>query len=226
MKFEEHVLMELKAEIVARNKARRQLVRRRLLTGGAVAAIAAAAAVAVPFLNGSETPAYAVTKNSDGTITLKINEFRDPDQVEKDLAAVGVTADVSYVKPGTRCAPDRGDADFGPSFSKEELKSKDPKVHKKIREAIENSANGKTFKMGSGQVRISPQYIKPGQTAVMEFTENADQTSGPEKPRALWGFSGYLVTGPVKPCKVIDDPSWDKMPDPKTNPEAYPPPGS
>lgn len=218
--------MELKAEIVARNKARRLLIRRRLLAGGAVAAIAAAAAVAVPFLNGSETPAYAVTKNTDGTITLKINEFRDPAQVEKDLAAVGVTADVSYVKPGTRCAPDRGDADFGPSFSKEELKSKDPEVHKKIREAIENSANGKTFKMGGGQVRISPQYIKPEQTAVMEFTENEDQTSGPEKPRALWGFSGYLVTGPVKPCKVIDDPSWGKMPDPKTNPEAYPPPGS
>jgi RNA polymerase sigma factor (sigma-70 family) len=53
-------------------------------------------------------PAYVVTKNTDGTITLKINEFRDPDQVESDLAKLGVTADVSYVKPGTRCAPDRG----------------------------------------------------------------------------------------------------------------------
>ncbi|GAA3256217.1 hypothetical protein [Nonomuraea helvata] len=226
MNFKEHTLMELKAEIVARNKARRLRIRRRLLAGGAVAAIAAATAVAVPILTGSETPAYAVTKNTDGTITLKINEFRDPDQVEEDLAKLGVTADVSYVKPGTRCAPNRGDADLGPSFSKEELKSKDPEVHKRIREALANSANGKTFKLGGGQVRISPQYIKQDQTAVMEFTENADQTSGPEKPRVLWGFSGYLVTGPVKPCKVIADPSWDKMPDPKTNPEAYPPPGS
>ena len=140
MKFKEHVLMELKAEIVARNKARRLLVRRRLLTGAAVAGIAAAAAVAVPFLNGSVTPAYAVTKNTDGTITLKINEFRDPAQVEKDLAALGLTADVSYVKPGTRCAPDRGHTDAGPSFSKEELNSKDPEVQKKIREAIEQLA--------------------------------------------------------------------------------------
>ncbi|MFG1687922.1 hypothetical protein ACGFNP_47785 [Nonomuraea sp. NPDC049269] len=226
MNFKEHVLMELKAEIVARNKARRLLVRRRLLATGAVATIAATAAVAVPLLTGSETPAYAVTKNTDGTITLKINEFRDPDQVEKDLAKLGVTADVSYVKPGSRCAPGRGEGEGAASFSKEELKSKDPKVQKRIEEAIANSPNGKTFKMGRGQVRINPQYIKPGQTAVMEFTENADQTSGPDKPRVLWGFSGYLVTSPAKPCKVIADPSWDKLPDPKTNPEAYPPPGS
>ncbi|MFG1964059.1 hypothetical protein [Nonomuraea sp. NPDC049028] len=226
MRFKEQLLMELKTEIAARNTARRVVVRRRLLAGAAVAAMAAAAAVAVPFLTGSETPAYAVTKNGDGSVTLKITEFRNPDQVEKDLATAGVTADVSYVKPGTRCAPGRGDADFGPSFSKEEITSKDPAVQKRVREAIENSVNKKTFKLGRGEVRISPQYIKTGQTAVMEFVENADQTSGPEKPRALWGFSGYLITGPVKPCKVIDDPSWDKMPDPKKHPEAYPPAGS
>ncbi|MEV0390991.1 sigma factor-like helix-turn-helix DNA-binding protein [Nonomuraea sp. NPDC050643] len=209
----------------ARLHRARLLVRRRLATGAVVAGIAAAAAVAAPFLNGSETPAYAVTKNTDGTITLKINEFRDPARVEKDLAAVGLTADVSYVKPGTRCAPGRGTTD-GPSFSKEELKSKDPEVRKRIREAIENSPNGRAFKLGGGEVRIDPRHIRPDQTAVMEFTENEDQTSGPEKPRALWEFGGYLVTGPVKPCKVVDDPSWDEMPDPKTNPEAYPPPGT
>jgi hypothetical protein len=226
MKFEEHVLMELKAEIVARNKARHLRVKRRLAAGAVVAGLAAAAAVAVPYLNGSETPAYAVTRNTDGTISLKINEFRDPAQVERDLAAVGLTADVSYVEPGTRCAPGRGASDSGPSFSKEELKSKDPQVQKRIREAIMNSPNSLAFKPGRGEIRIDPRHIKPDQTAVLEFTENEDQTSGPEKPRALWQFSGYLVTGPLKPCKVIDDPSWDRMPDPKTNPEAYPPPGS
>lgn len=226
MNFKEHVLMELKDEIVARNNDRRRRGRRRLLTGAAAAGLAALAAVTVPFLNGSEAPAYAVTKNTDGTITLKINEFRDPAKVEKDLAALGLTADVSYTKPGTRCAEGRGQTDVGPTFSKEELKSKDPEVQKKIREAIENSPNSKAFKLGNGEVRINPRLIKAGQTAVMEFTENEDQTSGPEKPRPLWGFGGYIVTGPVKPCEVVDDPSWDKMPDPKTNPEAYPPAGS
>ncbi|MEV3985914.1 hypothetical protein [Nonomuraea sp. NPDC049758] len=225
MNFKEHVLMEMKAEIEARNGARRRRTRRRLLTGAAVAAVAAAAAVVTPFLNGSDAPAYALTKNTDGTITLQINEFRDPAQVEKDLEALGVPSDVSYLKPGTRCAPDRAPADAGPSFTKEELQSKDPAVRKRIKEAIENTPNAKTFRMGGGQVRIDPKRIKTGQTAVLEFTENGDQTSGPEKPRALWQFSGFLVDGPAKPCKVIDDPSWDQMPDPKEHPEAYPPPG-
>ncbi|MEV4398418.1 hypothetical protein [Nonomuraea sp. NPDC049607] len=225
MNFKEHVLMELKAEIEARNGARSRRTRRRLLTGTAVAAVLAAAAVATPFLNGSDTPAYAVSKNTDGTITLKINEFQDPGQVEKDLAALGLPADVSYLKPGTRCAPDRAPADAGPSFTKEELQSKDPAVHERIRKAIENSPNAKTFRLGNGQVQIDPKRIKPGQTAVMEFTEDDDQTSGPEKPRALWQFGGFVVDGPAKPCKVIDDPSWDQMPDPKKHPEAYPPSG-
>ncbi|SEG63739.1 hypothetical protein SAMN05444920_103618 [Nonomuraea solani] len=226
MNFKEHVLMELKAEIVARNQARRRLVRRRLITGAAVAGIAASAAIAVPFLIGSESPAYAVTKHDDGTITLKINEFRDPDKVEKDLAAAGLTADVSYVKPGTRCATGRGKSEGSPSFPKEELQSKDPAVQKKIEEAMEQSQNAKAFKLGRGEVRISPQYIKTGQTAVMEFVENSDQSSGPDKPRVLWEFAGFVITGPVQPCKVVKDPSWDKLPDPKTNPEAYPPAGS
>lgn len=226
MNYKEHVLMALKDEIVARNNDRRRRGRRRLFTGAAVAGLAAVAALAVPFLNGSETPAYAVTKNTDGTITLKISEFRDPARVEEDLAAAGLTADVSYTKPGTRCAPGRGHTEAGPTFSKEELESKDPEVHRKIREAIENSPNGKAFKLGGGELRIDPQHIRAGQTAVMEFTENADQSSGPEKPRPLWGFSGYVVTGAVKPCKVIDDPSWDRMPDPEKHPEAYPPAGS
>ncbi|NJP89830.1 hypothetical protein HCN51_10290 [Nonomuraea sp. FMUSA5-5] len=226
MNFKEHVLMELRAEIVARNEARRRRVRRRLFTGAALAGLAAVAAVAAPLLTGSETPAYAVTKNTDGTITLKINEFRDPAQVEQDLKDLGVTADVSYVKPGTRCAPGRGESDSGPSFTKEELQSKDPAVRKRIKDAIDNSPNAKALKIGRGEVRIDPHHIKRGQTAVMEFTENADQTSGPEKPRALWQFSGYLVTGPVAPCRIIDDPSWDELPDPKKHPEAYPPAGS
>ncbi|NUS02545.1 MAG: hypothetical protein HOV97_08260 [Nonomuraea sp.] len=98
-------------------------------------------------------------------------------------------------------------------------------MRKRVREAIENSPNGRGFRLGGGEPRIDPSYVKAGQTAVMEFTENADQTSGPEKPRPLWGFSGYVVTGAVKPCQVVDDPSWDEMPDPETHPEAYPPAG-
>ncbi|MEW9552567.1 hypothetical protein [Nonomuraea sp. NPDC050783] len=227
MSFKEHVLMEIRTEIVARNDARRRRVRRHLMTAAAATGVAVAAAVAVPVLTGGGSPAYAVTENGDGTITLEIKEFRDPGKVEQDLRELGVTADVSYLRPGTRCAPRRGRSDSGPSFSEQEIRSKDPAVRKRVREAIEKARDGKAVKpAGGGRVRIDPRHIREGETAVMEFTENTDRTSGPEKPGVVWSFAGYLVTGPVKPCTVVPDPSWSVMPDPATNPEAYPPPGS
>lgn len=164
--------MELKAEIGERNEraARgpaRSKTRRRLLAGVAAAGIAAAAMVAVPLVTGSESSAYALTRNPDGSLTLKINEFRDSDQVERDLAELGVKADVSYVKPGTWCAPDRGRMVGASSIDPADLRSKDPKV-----------------------------------------------------------FGFVLIDGPVKPCTVVDDPSWNDIGDPVKNPEAFPPPGS
>jgi hypothetical protein len=37
----------------------------------------AAAVIAVPLTTGAESPAYAATKNTDGTITVRTNEFKD-----------------------------------------------------------------------------------------------------------------------------------------------------
>ncbi|MDP9864958.1 MULTISPECIES: hypothetical protein [Streptosporangium] len=233
MNFEERLLMELKAEIGERNEraARgpaRSKMRRRLLAGVAAAGIAAAAVVAVPLVTGTESPAYALTQNPDGSLTLQINEFRDPGQVERDLAELGVRADVSYVKPGKWCAPDRGRM-AGPSSSVDlaDLKSKDPKVKARASKLMEDSPSERAYDLvRNGGVRIYPKEIKPEQTAVMMFTENDDQTSGPEKPRALWQFGFVLIDGPVKPCTVVDDPSWNDIGDPAKNPEAFPPPGS
>lgn len=224
MNFEERLLMELKTEMnerAARGPVRRPL-RRRLLMGVAVAGLAAAALVAVPMVTGTENSAYALTENPDGSITLKINEFRDPDQVERDLAGLGVKADVSYVQPGKRCAPDRFSTVGEPTFTPEELRSKDPEVKKRILKAMESSPSSQAYDtVPEGGLRIYPQKIKPDWTVVMEFTENEDQTSGPEKPRALWQFLFQVTDGPVKPCVVVDDPSWDVI-----DPNGLPPAGS
>ncbi|MFI7708158.1 hypothetical protein [Nonomuraea sp. NPDC049480] len=206
MNFEEQILMELKAEIAARNERRRR-TGRRLLAGAAVAGLAAVAAVAVPMLTGSETPAYALTQNSDGTIRVLVNEFRDADRLERDLGAMGVTADVTYVKPGKWCKPDRGQIVGGDSTTHEDWRK---------------TTSYKAAQPATKGIEINPRYIGKGQTLVLEFTENADQTSGPEKPRALWQFSARVMSGPVKPCVVIDNPSWN---DPG-GPEAQPPAGS
>lgn len=207
MNFEEYLLMELKTEIVARGERRRR-AGRRLFAGAAVAGLAAAAAIAVPLLTGSETRAYAVTRNADGTIRVEVNEFRDADKLERDLEAMGVVAAIDYVKPGKKCQGDRGTIVGDGKW--------------KTPEEWEKSVSFKAAQMRKGGVDINPKYVAKGHTLVMEFTENEDQTSGPEKPRALWQFKTMVITGAVKPCVIVDDPSWYDV----GGPEGQPPAGS
>ncbi|MFE3450940.1 hypothetical protein ACFXJ8_18615 [Nonomuraea sp. NPDC059194] len=207
MSFEEHLLMELKAEIVARGQRRRR-AGRRLAAGAVVAGLAAAAAIAVPLLTGSEPRAYAVTRNADGTIRVEVNEFRDADKLERDLKGMGVAAEVDYVKPGKKCKGERGEIVGGDkSLTFEEW---------------QKSVSYKAAHPRGAGVDIDPAYVAKGNTLVMEFTENEDQTSGPEKPRALWQFKGIVVKGEPKPCHVVDDPSWNDL----GGPEGQPPAGS
>ncbi|MEV0197927.1 hypothetical protein [Nonomuraea sp. NPDC050691] len=207
MSFEERLLMELKTEVAARGaEHRRRVTVRRLFAGAAVAGVAAAAAVAVPLLTGTESPAYAVTKNTDGTIRVQIKEFRDADKLEADLARMGVTADVTFLKPGTWCKDGRG------KVAGDEVKNP---------EEWDKSISGRAVRHRRAGVDIDPRYIGKGRTLVLMYTENEDQTSGPEKPRALWQYAGLVIEGPVKPCVVVKNPSWDDV-----DGEGQPPPGN
>ncbi|MFF4623732.1 hypothetical protein [Nonomuraea jabiensis] len=179
MRFEEQLLMDLKAEIGARTERRRR-VTRRLLAGGAVAGLAATAAIAIPLLAGA--PAYAVTEQDDGTIRVEIKEFGDADGLEQDLKAAGVTADVTYLKPRTTCAPGRGEPVGGEPTTPGEWRG---------------SVSYKAARPRTSGVDISPQYVGAGQTLVLEFAE---------KP--YWKLKAQVIIGQVKPCTVIDDTSW------------------
>jgi hypothetical protein len=194
MSFEEQILMELKAEITARAERRRR-TGRRLFAGAAVAGLAAAAAIAVPLLTGAEQPAYAVTKNGDGTINVKLNEFRDADKLEQDLKRMGVSADITYLKPGKWCGGDRGEIVGG--GSPEEWKG---------------SASDRAARLlRTGGLEIDPRYVGKGQTLVMAFSESKEQASRAKKPETAWQFSAYVVNGQVKPCVVVDNPTWNDV---------------
>ncbi|MCK2221336.1 hypothetical protein MF672_047160 [Actinomadura sp. ATCC 31491] len=205
MTFEEQLLMDLKAEISARAQRARRTTRR-LLAGAAVAGVAAVGAIALPLVTGAQPPAYAVSKNPDGTVRVEVNEFRDADKLERDLARAGVTADVTYLRPGTRCRGDRGRIVGG----------EEPTTPEDWRTSVSYRA---ARPAGAG-VDLSPAYVKPGQTLVMEFTENADQTSGPAKPRVLWQFKALVVEGPVQPCVLEADPGWNDLGGPAGRPPA------
>jgi hypothetical protein len=68
-------------------------------------------------------------------------------------------------------------------------------------------------------ITLHPEFIKPGQIVMIEINENP-ATPDPGHPEVLWQFTGQLTDGPVKPCRIVDDPTaFDGVND-------TPPPGS
>ncbi|MFC6080249.1 hypothetical protein [Sphaerisporangium aureirubrum] len=200
MTFEEQILVELKEEFAARAERRRRSGRR-LVAGAAAGGLAAAAAVVLPLVTGAGSPAYAVTKNPDGTIRLELHEFRDADRLEQDLRDMGVAADVTYTKPGWRCEPGRGEI-VGSDIQRESDNGD-------FRRDWRNPESAKLITIRDGGWDIEPRYLREGQTLVMEFAESDGRASGPVRPRVVWQLAAYVVNGPVGPCVVAHLPAPD-----------------
>ncbi|MGA5763829.1 hypothetical protein [Nonomuraea bangladeshensis] len=196
MSYEEHLLMDLKAEITFRAERRRRIARR-LYAGGAVAALAAAAAFAIPGLTGTESPAYAVSKNADGTIGVEIHEFKDAERLEEDLREAGVSVDITYLETGKQCEKNRGVSVLPPDG---------------------------LVTMQKGGLDINPQLIGKDQTLVLEFSgKEADEKKPPVTGKVFWKLATLLIPGAVGPCVVSDDPQWD---DDGSDTSGQPPAGS
>jgi hypothetical protein len=179
--------------------ARRRLLdgmrtRRRVVTVPRVLVTAAAAAAVAltPQLIGTGTSAYAVTKAQDGTLTVTLNELRDPDGLEAELAAAGVKADVTFLAPGTRCQVPRFagvDGTYGgpPVANAEEL-----------RELVSKARSHRAIRGGSGKFQIFPAHIKPGETLVLEFSDE-------RSAQVLWRMGSWLAAAgsPVEPCTPV-----------------------
>jgi|GEM_PF-4515785 len=182
--------------------ARRRLLsgihsRRRLVTTPRllVAAGATATAVATALVLGSGAPAYAVAESPDGTLTVTVNELHDPDGLEAKLAAAGVKADVTFLAPGTLCAPPRFtgvDATYGgpPADGPGKLRSA-TKAARSSQAATVTSVR---------TIRIAPEHIRPGETLVMEFRDNLNA-------QVPWHLGMWLAKAgsPVKPCAPIKE---------------------
>ncbi|WP_052397567.1 hypothetical protein [Streptomyces sp. NRRL F-5123] len=96
-------------------EARRRPLHRSRVVWGATAAAAATAVAAVVVVAGpADTPAYAVTKNPDGTVILRLNEVGLDRAAQKPLTAklraAGIQVVVDTVPAGKACAEDRGRA--------------------------------------------------------------------------------------------------------------------
>ncbi|MEU4724655.1 hypothetical protein AB0G06_34015 [Nonomuraea dietziae] len=141
--------------------------------------LAAAVAVAVPLVFSGGAPAYAITKNADGTIQISINEAKNPKALQAYLEKMGLRAVVDFISKGKRCSPQPRSASWVP---REEAKL-----------TVFPPTEGSAFTIG-------PSAVKEGQTAVLEF--GFDQNDG-VRSRACGRAS---PTVPVAECTLVDSP--------------------
>ncbi|MFD9946364.1 hypothetical protein ACFWYW_30130 [Nonomuraea sp. NPDC059023] len=171
-------------------RPRRRFTAPRLL----VAAGAAAAVVATPLIVATGTPAYAVTTNPDGTITVAVNELRDPEALEADLRAAGVNADVTFLPTDTWCAET-------PRFDSVDAAYNGNEVFTRGKEKEWRSFQA-TRVLSLREIKISPEHIRPGETVVLEYSE---MPAGP----APWRLGTWLAKAgsTVKSCTPIPRPT-------------------
>ena len=133
------------------------------------------------------TPAYAVTDNPDGTITIKIYEAKDAKGLQATLRSRGFNVIVDYVPADKTCAPQPRSTTWVPG----------------VRLARPQTATEEGE--GAG-FRIDPSVVKPGQTAVLEFLVK----EGDGGIQA--GISDRVSAGPVADCALVDRPEGPRDP--------------
>lgn len=184
--LEERRLADLK-QYVANRPATDPLPARRgprrygrpVLALGTAAAAAIAALVATSV--GSGTPAYAVTRSADGTVTITLTDFNDTTQLSQELKQLGVPAAVYYIPRGKSCYQ----ADAHPV-------TEVPDGLYSIPAALPS---------GPGwSMRIDTSLLRPGQTLLFGIS------AGSVRSIKAYGSATYLITGQATACQFQPDP--------------------
>ncbi|GAA4639942.1 hypothetical protein GCM10023196_103500 [Actinoallomurus vinaceus] len=169
-------------------RARRRMAFR--LGLGTIAAAAAAIAVGLPLTN--TTPAYAVTKHSDGTVEVVIRQFLYPKKLEATLRENGLRAVVDYVPLGQVCLEPRG------------LMVPQDTMKVVPLPAARKPANKNTV------LRLSPAGLKADETLVIEASFDK---SHPDKSSIfrIAVFRGAVAackpTSTARPAPIMDGPN-------------------
>ncbi|MFI6456315.1 hypothetical protein ACIBF6_32725 [Streptosporangium amethystogenes] len=173
--FKDRLLAELSAEAarVVWEPAPARRPRRRSVTGVGLAgaATAIAVAVAVPLL--PDAPAFAVVKNPDGTVTVRISEFVKPRELEERLSQEGVRAVIDYVPYGQTCRQPRGEV-----------------VPQPDRMPLRRAGDSMSF-------WIDPKDLGPDETLVVQMHSARNDTS------ESYGGSVGVIRGSVASCVLV-----------------------
>ncbi|MER7498783.1 hypothetical protein AB0L05_06720 [Nonomuraea pusilla] len=171
--MEEHARRAEEGDIAVRTGGGRG-VNRRALRLGAVVAGAAAVTAGFTVFGGGVTTAYAVDQHEDGSVRVQINAFRDPGELEAELARAGIKAEIDYLPAGKGCRPSRGEQ-AGADGQLKVGRGEDGK--------------GIVFDVGKGQVG-------PDETLVLAVSVDP---AGEDLPPVA--MSMQVVRGPVTPCE-------------------------
>ncbi|MBF8192327.1 hypothetical protein ITP53_42945 [Nonomuraea sp. K274] len=182
--FEDRLLHALKEEITTRTAedemtmvtpVRRGSRRRYAGLSAAVAGVAAAGTAVVLLTGLTGSPAHAVTKGSDGAVSVHIRSFTDPEGLAAELADAGVRAVVDYLPAGQTCKEPRGErGTAGGRFST----------------SVGREGDGISFRIEEGQVPA-------GETLVLAISKSKDGDDLPPSSTSL-----TIVKGPVTPCET------------------------
>jgi hypothetical protein len=207
--FEERLLDELRSLVVARptpgpeGRPRAWVTswprRRLVLIGGVAAVLAVVAAAGVPFLSGGAEPAYAVTSNGDGTVTVEINSLSDAAGLQAKLREAGIRAVVQYLPAGKTCKQPwftPASPDHGPG-------------HDGIRGGVEHTLDGHT------SFTISKHHPTDATLVIMTQTG----PSGPTEAPGAESVGVAFAQGDVPACEIVDAPAGSQ-------PFGPPPPGA
>ena len=195
--FEDRLISELIEEhgaalaTVERPAGRRGNGRPLWIGGGAVA-VAAAIAIGITLVGGGSAPAYAVTQNPDGTVTLTLNELSGIDGANQRLHQLGLPV---VVVPATAdCA--------APSARPLDLDQSNPYMMQHVLPNMPFHSNGVTFDVrdipagatlmvSGGSQAVSP----PGNGTGIWMTEGLIQGSAPSCVKS----PGPITVAPAGP---------------------------
>lgn len=203
--FEERLLTELRRVVVAERQvlgvceptrpARFGWSRRVAMAGGVAAVLAVASAAGVPLLVGGEgaAPAYAVTPNGDGTVTVEISSLRDADGLESELREAGVPAEVQYLPPGKACK----EQTFVPAAASPGSGRVESSVSSTGSGSVRFTIDTGTIAAGQTLVIYTQELPVPSDAPLVEST-GQQPAQGPSSIAIAW------AQGEVGECEVVD----------------------
>jgi hypothetical protein len=159
------------------------------LAGATVAVLAVGAAAGVPFLTGGAAPAYAVSTNDDGTVTVEISSLSDAAGLEQKLRDAGIRAVVQYLPGGKTCKQPW----FTPAFLPDSTPSAGSRPA--IRGGVQQTSNGHT------RFTISRNLPADQTLVIMTQVASGGKASGAGGPTSI-GIA--FARGEVEPCEVVD----------------------